>query len=52
MQVVVGLDRLVGDDQVVGVVGQDVVQDHEVRGLDLVHAAQRVEGVQVVAVRF
>ena len=48
VQVVVELPRLVADPQVVALLAHDVVEQHEVRGEDLVHAAQRVEAVQVV----
>ena len=48
VQVVVELPRLVADPQVVALIADDVVEEHEVGGEDLVHAAQRVEAVQVV----
>ena len=48
VQVVVELPRLVADPEVVVVVADDVVEDHEVREQDLVHAADRLEAVQVV----
>ena len=48
VQVVVELPRLVADPEVVLLVADDVVEDHEVREQDLVHAADRLEAVQVV----
>ena len=48
VQVVVELPGLVPDPEVVLVVADDVVEDHEVREQDLVHAADRLEAVQVV----
>ena len=48
VQVVVELPGLVADPEVVLVVADDVVEDHEVREQDLVHAADRLEAVQVV----
>ncbi len=48
VQVVVELPRLVPDPQVVALLAHDVVEDHEVRREDLVHAAQRLEAVQIV----
>ena len=51
VQVVVELPRLVADPEVVRLVADDVVEDHEVREQDLVHPADRLEAVQVVAGR-
>ena len=48
MQVVVELPCLIADPQVIAILAHDVVEDHEVGGEDLVHAAYRMEGVQVV----
>ena len=48
MQVVVELPRLVADDEVVARLAHDIVEDHEVRAQDLVHAPERVKAVQVV----
>ena len=48
MQVVVQLPGLVPDPEVVALVAHDVVEEHEVGGEDLVHAAQGLEAVQVV----
>ena len=48
MQVVVEVPRLVADPQVVGLIADDVVEHHEVREQDLVHAPERGEAVQVV----
>ena len=48
VQVVVELPGLVADPEVVALVAHDVVEEHEVGGQDLVHAAQRLEAVQVV----
>ena len=48
VQEVVDLPRLVADPQVVGRLAHDVVEEHVVRAEDLVHPAERVEGVQVV----
>ena len=48
VQVVVELPRLVADPEVVLLVADEVVEDHEVREQDLVHAADRLEAVQVV----
>ena len=48
VQEVVDLPRLVADPQVVGRLADDVVEEHVVGAEDLVHAAERVEGVQVV----
>ena len=48
VQVVVELPRLVAEPQVVGLVADDVVEDHEVREQDLVHPPDRLEAVQVV----
>ena len=48
VQVVVELPRLVADPEVVRVVADDVVEDHEVREQDLVHPPQRLEAVEVV----
>ena len=48
VQVVVELPRLVSDPEVVRVVADDVVEDHEVREEDLVHPPDRLEAVQVV----
>ena len=48
VQVVVELPRLVPDPEVVRVVADDVVEDHEVREQDLVHPPQRLEAVEVV----
>ena len=48
VQVVVELPRLVADPEVVLLVADEVMEDHEVREQDLVHAPDRVEAVQVV----
>ena len=48
VQEVVDVPRLVADDEVVVLVLDDVVEDHEVVDEDLVHPADRLEGVQVV----
>ena len=48
VQVVVELPRLVADPEVVLLVADEVVEDHEVREQDLVHPADRLEAVQVV----
>ena len=48
MQVVVDVPRLVADDEVVFALFDRVVEDHEVVDEDLVHAADRLEGVQLV----
>ena len=48
VQVVVELPCLVADPEVIALLAHDVVEDHEVRGEDLVHAANGLEGVQVV----
>ena len=48
MEVVVELPGLVADPQVVGVLLDDVVEDHEVGEEDLVHAPPGLEAVQVV----
>ena len=48
VQVVVDLPPLVGHPQVVGVLGHDVVEEHEVGDQDLVHPPPGVEAVQVV----
>ena len=51
MQEVVEVPCLVADPQVVLLVGDDVVEHHEVREQDLVHPPQRLEAVEVVLVR-
>ena len=51
VQEVVELPRLVAHPQVVVLVADDVVEDHEVRQQDLVHPPQRLEAVQLVAAR-
>ena len=51
VEVVVDVPRLVADDEVVFAILDDVVEDHEVGHEDLVHPADRLEGVQVVACR-
>ena len=48
VQVVVELPRLVADPQVVVLLADDVVEDHEVGDEDLVHPPPRLEAVQVV----
>ena len=48
VQVVVELPRLVADPEVVVLVADEVVEDHEVGDQDLVHPAQRLEAVQIV----
>ena len=48
VQVVVELPRLVADPEVVLLIPHQVVEDHEVCEQDLVHAADRLEAVQVV----
>ena len=48
VQVVVELPRLVADPEVVVLVADEVVEDHEVREQDLVHPPDRLEAVQVV----
>ena len=48
MQVVVELPGLVADPEVVLLVADEVVEDHEVREQDLVHAPDGLEAVQVV----
>ena len=48
VQEVVDVPCLVADDQVVLAALDRVVEDHEVRDEDLVHAADRLEGVEVV----
>ena len=48
VEVVVDLPRLVADPEVVLVVAHDVVEEHEVRAEDLVHAPDRLERVEVV----
>ncbi len=48
VQVVVELPRLVPDPEVVLLLTDEIVEDHEVREQDLVHAANRLEAVQVV----
>jgi len=47
----IDVPRLVGDPDVEGLLGDDVVEDHEVRAQDLVHPAQRREHVQLVLAR-
>ena len=51
VQVVVELPRLVADPEVVGLLGRDVVEEHEVGEQDLVHAPPRLEGVELVLAR-
>ena len=48
VQEVVELPRLVADPQVVVLLADDVVEDHEVGDEDLVHPPPRLEAVQVV----
>ena len=48
VQVVVELPRLVSDPEVVRLLPDEVVEDHEVREEDLVHPPDRLEAVQVV----
>ncbi len=48
MQVVVELPGLVADPEVVVLVADEVVEDHEVREQDLVHPPDGLEAVQVV----
>ena len=48
VQEVVDVPRLVADHEVVVLVGDDVVEHHEVVDEDLVHPADRLERVQVV----
>ncbi len=48
VQEVIDVPRLVADPQIERVFGDDVVEHHEVRAQDLVHPAQRPEGVQLV----
>ncbi len=48
MQVVVELPRLVADPKVIRRLADDVVEDHVVRGQNLVHTPQRLEALQVV----
>ena len=48
VQVVVQLPGLVADPEVVLLLGDDIVEEHVVGDQDLVHAAQRLEDVQVV----
>jgi len=48
----VDVPRLVADHEVVLAGLDDIVEDHEVRDEDLVHAADGLEGVQVVLGRF
>ncbi len=52
MEEVVDIPRLVGDHQVISLVFDDVVEDHEVVDEDLVHPTDGLEGVQVVLVCF
>ncbi len=49
---VVDVPALVDDPQVVRLVGDQVVEDHEVRRHDLIHPADGLEHVQVVLARF
>ena len=49
---VVDVPRLVADHEVVVAVLDDLLEHHEVGHEDLVHAAQRLEAVQVVTARF
>ena len=51
VQEVVDFPRLVADPEVVLLLAHHVVEDHEVRKQDLVHAPQRLEHVQLVAGR-
>ena len=51
VQEVVDLPRLVADPEVVRRLAHDVVEEHVVGAEDLVHPAERVEGVQVVVGR-
>ena len=48
VQEVVDLPGLVADPEVVVLLARDVEEEHEVRDEDLVHPADRLEGVQVV----
>ena len=48
MQVVVDLPRLVADPEVVLFVAGEVVESHEVREEDLVHAAPGLEAMEIV----
>ena len=48
MQVVVELPRLVSDPEVVLLLADEVVEDHEVGEQDLIHSPDRLEAVQVV----
>ena len=48
VEIVVDLPRLVADHEVVVAFAHDVVEHHEVVDQDLVHAANRLEAVQVV----
>ena len=48
VEVVVELPRLVSDPEVVLLLADEVVEDHEVREQDLVHPADRLEAVEVV----
>ncbi len=50
MQEVVELPGLVADPEVVGLVPDHVVEDHEVREQDLIHPPDRLERVQPMAV--
>ena len=51
MPVVVDVPGLVGDDQVVVALVDGILEDHEVLDQHLVHAADRLEGVEVVLAR-
>ena len=51
VQEIVDVPALVGDPQVVRLVADQVVEDHEVRHQDLVHPAERLEHVQVMLAR-
>lgn len=52
VQEVVDVPGLIADHEVVGRVGDDVGEHHEVGQQDLVHASQSLEAVQVVLGRF
>jgi hypothetical protein len=49
MEVVVCFPGFVADEQVVVVLFEDIVHNHEIRGQDFVHSPPRLEAVQVVS---
>ena len=52
VEVVVDIPRLVADDEVVLALLDRVVEDHEVADQDLVHPADRLEGIELVLCGF